>query len=462
MKAQETAQKAAAYFRSQPGLARLLAGCVEKYRRHGRLAGKVMLPKASEEERQALEAFLRRRLEAEENLLISLREVALALQDTCFAEADLVAVLQAYAGEELLPRSQVRLMAQEQRDLFFQQLLRENSQPSTQRWLQAVWEKDAGVQRAQRAYTNGCEEEKQLFWLAAKALAQLSEAKERLPVYAARIFGDPHALDSTTTLGRVFLEALRFLRPEAGQDDFSRTEEEAELLYHFGLLRDDVLNFVTCAGLAAFRQQGGCEIEVSYWREAWRQRAVLNAPLRELAGLSSLRPAGKAKEVVYIVENSGVFSALLDVFEQSSLPLPPLMCTHGNFKLASWVAVNLLTAGGCTLCYSGDLDPEGLLAADALYKRNPQQVRLWHYGLEDYHFALPKDAPLLPEARLKKMEGLSCPELRALAQVLQQKKRAAYQEALLSNLLADLLLLVQGDGSPEPKSQENDSEEPSP
>lgn len=82
MKAQDVAQKAAAYFRSQSGLTRLLAGCVEKYRRHGRLAGGVMLPKASEEERQALEA-LRRRLEAEETLLISLREVALALQDTC-------------------------------------------------------------------------------------------------------------------------------------------------------------------------------------------------------------------------------------------------------------------------------------------------------------------------------------------------------------------------------------------
>lgn len=83
MKAQDVAQKAAAYFRSQSGLTRLLAGCVEKYRRHGRLAGKVMLSKASEEERQALEAFLRRRLEAEETLLISLREVALALQATC-------------------------------------------------------------------------------------------------------------------------------------------------------------------------------------------------------------------------------------------------------------------------------------------------------------------------------------------------------------------------------------------
>ncbi len=460
MSEKEAVREAAAYFRTQPGLARLLARCLEKYRSLGRLSGKVTLEKPSETERQAVEALLRRRCDHEGRLSVSLKELQQALRETRFAEADLLAVLQAYAREEVLPKSQERRRKQEERDFFFQELLRGNKAPLSQRWLQAVWEKEPGTQRAQRLYASSGEA-RRLFSLLALALAKLPAVKERLPLFAARLTGDPHAFDLGTNLGRVFLEALRFLRRQAATEAFSQTEEDAEVLYQFRLLRDDVLNFVTCAGLTAWRQREECLEEVGYWRAAWRQGAILNAPLRELAILEQLRSASEG-QAAYIVENSGVFSAILDEFAQRQLPLPPLLCTHGNFKLASWVAVELLQAGGCTIYYSGDGDPEGLLAADALLKRYPETARLWSYDLDGYHRALSETSPVLTEVRLKKLQNIAHPQLQRLAAALEEEKRAAYQEALLPQLLADLLVLVQGDGSTEPRRQENDSLEPSP
>lgn len=48
----------------------------------------------------------------------------------------------------------------------------------------------------------------------------------------------------------------------------------------------------------------------------------MNMPLRELLKIDKVVPAEGSQ--VYIVENSGVFSSLLDI-----VPNAPLACTHG-------------------------------------------------------------------------------------------------------------------------------------
>lgn len=80
-----------------------------------------------------------------------------------------------------------------------------------------------------------------------------------------------------------------------------------ELYYFFGLLRDDLWNFVTCTGItgsAADNQPLG------YLTEAYRQQVTLNLPLREVVRIDKAFTCAK---VVYVVENSGVYSALLDL-----------------------------------------------------------------------------------------------------------------------------------------------------
>ncbi len=113
---------------------------------------------------------------------------------------------------------------------------------------------------------------------------------------------------------------------------------------------------------------------LAMWAAACSEGAVLNVPLRELVKAQSFRPfevcampgadrdigqavsggptahrdqAVHADPAVLVIENSGVFSAVLDaVLDQTSdqipdgpalhIRRPPMICTHGQFKLAAW------------------------------------------------------------------------------------------------------------------------------
>ncbi|KJS18384.1 MAG: hypothetical protein VR69_00705 [Peptococcaceae bacterium BRH_c4b] len=89
------------------------------------------------------------------------------------------------------------------------------------------------------------------------------------------------------------LSALQFLRwhqdNEYGFKTSLNAEEKTELLGHFGIVRDDLLNFATCSGILGFREK---EAEPTlFWCSAWEEGAVLNAPLREILKMERFIPA---------------------------------------------------------------------------------------------------------------------------------------------------------------------------
>ncbi|MFD0954275.1 DUF2399 domain-containing protein [Virgibacillus natechei] len=95
------------------------------------------------------------------------------------------------------------------------------------------------------------------------------------------------------------------------------------MLQHYHIYRDDLLNFVTCANFCAEKTDGSVH---PVWKAAAECNTVQNLPLRELVSLDRVYPA-KGNDV-WIVENSGVCSTLLD-YE----PAIPIICTNGQFKL---------------------------------------------------------------------------------------------------------------------------------
>lgn len=448
------ATAAAAYFHSQRGFDRLLKLFIKKYQSLGRLAGKVTLTKPSPEEVQSLAAFFRINCDGKSSITISFAQFVAALEQTRFAGADIIDILNCYTRTQLMTKQEISTQAESARCHFIDTLISQYTNPHCHTWLNAVYRKAPGTRRAQTAYEQAAPDNKNLFTLTLQALSNLPESYERLPLFAGRIAGNPHALDTDTPAGRLFLEALKLLnqnsrQPESKQLSLpSPAEEEADLLYSFHLLRDDLLNFVTCSGLAAFRQTATTSQELRYWREAWHAGAVLNVPLRELVTLSQLSPARIPTSLqtsdpknVYIVENSGVCSTILDYFAGKSLPLPPLLCTHGNFKLASWAAIDHLITGGCTLHYSGDFDPEGVLMADRLLSRHPNQVKLWRYSTADYANCLKNTGKTteISESRCKKLDSITNPVLTDIIQALRSTKHAGYQESLVTTLIQDIL-----------------------
>jgi len=452
----EKAGQAAAFFRNQPGFVRLFTALTQKYRSLGKMGGRVKLEQLKDEEVQAISSLFRINLKNRKEVSISFAQFAAALQETRFYDVDAVALLQAYHGGELITHQQQRTVARLARERFFAELRASVQEPLGLQWLSKVEAKEPGTKRSQAMYEQGQPDSAAAFRMILSALAGLPTEYLRLPFFAQRIAGQPHAFDGNTSLGRLFLEALRLLQrdTESNFGDESRAgitavELEAELLYAYKLLRDDLLNFVTCTGLAGGNEEPGGRERAVYWRQAWEDAVVLNVPLREIVRYSFFVPANSHRErcekKVFIVENSGVFSAIADYGVGRGCRLPALVCLHGQFKLASWAILDRLVAGGCTLYYSGDFDPEGLLMAERLIKRYPGAARLWRYSGDDYRRSLADNiavrmAEAIDDSRLKQLDGLSISELCAVAALLQETKIAGYQEALLEQLVQDCLL----------------------
>lgn len=455
----EKAAQAAAFFRSQPGFTRLFELLGQKYRSLGRTGGSIRLLQLTVEERQALSAFFRINFEGEKSIHISFSQFAVGLGQTRFSDIDVIELLQAYHGGQLLTNHEQLAAAETARQQFFAELRAVSRQSLSLLWLSGVEAKTPGTRRAQAVYEQGRPENIAVFRVVLSALDSLPADYLRLPLFAQQIAGQPHALDSNTGAGRLFIEALRVVKQGPGeapkgetQEGLTSVEQEAELLYSVKLLRDDLLNFVTCAGLVAYDNQTGGRRPVAYWQQAWEAGAVLNVPLREIVKYSVLVPAqrnnaaGLTAKKVFIVENSGVFSAIVDKAAGEGYPLPPLVCLHGQFKLASWAALDLLAAGCCTLYYSGDFDPEGLLMAERFVKRYPQAAQLWHYSVDEYTASLRSNnnggyrAKIISDSRIKQLDGLTIPQLRAIAGRLRETRRAGYQESFVKRLAENCIL----------------------
>lgn len=430
IKVDKTLQQAVEYF-SDPAFARLISSMSQRYRNLGRVGGSVRLERVTATERQALARVLGRDLDDTNNITIRLVDLQAAIDKTRFAGIDLVAILQGVTGKPLVTRAEAQQKLASRKDAFFTSLLAQHSDSMCQLWLEHMRDNELEWRSIYRALLADPKLLTMELNDVLRALARLPSREamvKRLPVWATEVTGDPHAFDARSNRGKYLLQALRFhsVIPDANA---SSTETQAELLESFGLVRDDILNFVTCAGLIAENAAGE---PAPLWLAAYQGGSVLNLPIRELSRVSRIYPAGGG-QCVFVVENSGVFSDLLD-----NLPgqPPPLVCTHGQFKLASYLLLDKLVAAGVTLFYSGDHDPEGILMAQRLYERYAHSIRAWRFTEADYALAM-SDAEV-PERRLKQLHRVTATDLQDIAAAVRQHGKAGYQEKLRSHLLHDI------------------------
>jgi uncharacterized protein (TIGR02679 family) len=181
---------------------------------------------------------------------------------------------------------------------------------------------------------------------------------------------------------------------------------------------------VTCQGLLATNGEGIHPV----WEAAVHSHSVLNVPLKELVKVDRVWPAiGKT---VWIVENSSVASMIME-----TLPYAPILCTHGQFRLASWRLIELLSESKCKLYYSGDLDPEGIMIADRLKRRYKEQVIIWRMDREAYEISV-SDEDI--SNRLNKLDVITLPVWKDVINVIRKVKKAGYQEAIVSFLINDI------------------------
>ena len=415
-------QEACSYFAAKPVLKQAGLAFCEKYRSLEHWGGIVVLNGLSSAAKQELSAFLRTNVTQKEPVRVRYTSFANAWAGTRFASVPLEEFLmQLYPGRLQTKRESVAELAAS-RQKIFARLLRQHASGRAGQWLRALEMQELRLVHAEFY------EDVQLLERTARSLEALPVGYERLPFFANRVSGNPHALDWDTDTGKVFLQALSYLAGGAARES---VEEKSDLLYRFHLLRDDILNFATEVGLHAWHGQK----EIMYWKMAAQSMSPLNLPFREIVRADRILPCG-AKEAehfsVYIVENSGVFSTLLDAL-QVKQQSGALLCLHGQMKTASWALLDRLADSGAIFWYSGDFDPEGLIIAQKLRQRY-KNVQLWHFSVAEYR----RTKIVLPISRLQRLQSICDPDLQLIATKMKEWKCAFYQESFANLLLQDI------------------------
>lgn len=422
-----------AYFKARPIYGKLFLKIREKYMSLGHLGGKVILTGLSQEDKQQLGGFFRKDYTDNNSVTISAVFMEKALADSKFSDFSWEEILTAYFEESLIARKELERQRQKARKAYFDGILGQYDMEPGKSWLQGVLaERGEGYQLLMQQYRENPEH---LGRILGQVLYSIQEIpfwrfgssftdRELLAVFAARTTGDPHYYDEGTMAERLLTAFLKDAFGEAGDIGLSGVERKNHLLYKAGLLKDDLSNDTLAYGVHAAYHDGKTHEGIEGFCQCGEPVRIT---LSTLGKLGRIWP-GTRDNRVYVVENPAVFSILVKKY-----PCCTAICGNGQPRLATLILMDMLQKH-CVFLYAGDFDPEGLLIAQRLKERYGEKLHLWNYRVEWYEKYLSK--VILDETRLKKLERIYVRELLEMKKAILREKRAAYQEALVGELLA--------------------------
>lgn len=259
-----------------------------------------------------------------------------------------------------------------------------------------------------------------------RALKNLPKEYMRIPVFAYQQTGDAHSFDEGKASGQLFLQLLSALsRTETSEIPLAQTEIKHQLLAEFHLLRDDIKNDVAVRGLES-KKEGRIN---QMWQQACLEGCSWNIPLKEILRMDEIYPFNENK--VLVVENSGVYSILVDL-----LPAVPIICSSGQFTYAVWQLLRKLKQSNSQFYYVGDLDPEGLLMAQRLLEIFPDNANTIGMNLDNYHQA--SKPSNVSHRRLKQLRAIKESSLKKIADRMIETGHIAYQEGFIQELIEEV------------------------
>jgi len=415
-------------FKEEPGFIKLFQLFKEKYRSLDRIGGKVSLKSFKPDEVASIAGFLGQPCEklAEKGSL-ALLDFEKELAKTGFSDYHLLLLLEEVLGETIFTKKEEEDRKSALENDFIQRL--KQAIPEGDWWLEWICSKKPDTRWFWSHYQQNKEEwfEKVVLVFQAFSLLPKEGEFERLPFFSQRTTGNPHYFDSNEAAEKLLLHCMYVDQVRSGNTDAVMPKtvgEKNDLLSEYGIMRDDLWNFITCQGLLA---ASGNQLH-SVWKAAAETRTVLNVPMKELVKIERVWPATGKK--VWVVENSSVSSTMMD-----ALPDAPIICTHGQIRLAGWLLLDKLVQSDCTLYYSGDIDPEGIVIADKLKKRYKERLVIWGMDTEAYKTSLSEEDIT---NRLPKLDRIASPAWNELISLMREIKLAGYQEAIVPKLIKDI------------------------
>lgn len=412
-------KEAVSYFKENKGYDRFFIKCKEKFETYDReMAGTIVIKNPTLEEKEALSGIMKKSYAKNTTIQIRIAKFQEKLNETKFSGLKIKEIVQEYFGMTMITKKRKKEIKQEKKLQFLKELceelkntraakivemlLEESYQTGSSFSLEYTLEKEI----SQIALVNACQ-----------AINKLSKEKIPLPVFSARVLGNPHELDRDRLTGKIF---IALIGKEKNRVKPRNTEELAEFYFDENLLIDEYSNMVLCKNIVGKRDEKFHEGWLGFYKAGEAMQITLSQ-------LSKIDTVDIKLQEAMVVENPAVFATLS---EQTNLV--PIVCTYGQVKLSGKILLDLLIKSGVTLYYSGDLDPEGIQIADKLKQRYQDQLILVGFDSETYHKNMSEVH--LRKERLKKMQQLKSKELKWLAQSINFFEKAAYEEKNLENL----------------------------
>ena len=421
------------YFQSKKGFHRLFSKMKNRYRSLGRVGGSVVITRPTDEERDVLEGFFQQSYRKQQTITISLERMDKILQNTRFSGVTLEDVLNGYFYHPIQTKAEEKSLKKEKEERLWGNIIEVYEGTFSGAWLRFIYHQRGAIFQLVSKMLEEDHDGIEGLLNAGNALPVFENKAERLAIFSTKMTKNPHYFDEGTTGNTILLSMARYFsnrnmnqEGENKKQDNYQTIVKNELLYRVGLMREDILNYTNIYGIHMKKDDGTMH-------EGGEGFIKENEPFQvSLLTLSKIKSAKIEGNVVYVVENSGVFSELV---ERTKYPRA-IICTNGQLHLASLVLLDILYQEGYTLYYAGDFDPEGILIAQRLKDRYGKSLCLWHYTKDDYEKAMSNVR--LTDTRLKKCKAIDAPELNQVKNLILESELAGYQESLIEDYLEDM------------------------
>lgn len=414
--------EAVLYFKKRPVFKKVFEAVYDRYYSLGRLGGTLVLEDLTEEERRDLSDFFYRDFKTSKAIKIRVNDIKKALESTRFESLKLKDIVEAYLDRPLVFRKEELEKAYLERKILLNNWLYDLEEGLGKGWLINEYQKETELyQFITRKYNedkNLCRKSlitlsKQLDYLLDESFSGMNVA-----VFAAWTKADPHYLDKGNE-GESWLTTALSL--EKGTTYPANVEEYNTLYQAYGLDRDNLLNNSLVYGVSASHPAFN----------AYNQE---NEPhLVTLMTLEKLTELKANQKVVYVIENSSVFQAVIKQFKASEVTC---ICSRGQLNTTTLLLLDKLAPNVRKIYYSGDFDPEGLLIVQRLIERYPNKLEPWRLSVNDYLKTRPKLE--LSQVRLNKLAGVSDNRLVELVKKLSEHAKAGYQEMLIVDYIEDI------------------------
>ena len=411
-------KEAAEYLKKRQEYHKILEALLEKYRKNGKITGRVKLYNITPQESLILGA-IDNSLYGEKEANLSIKKFIQYFCSGKYEEADFFEIMKYYFGEKALKTK--KEYAEENnliKEKFFINIMDNLKSPETKIWLEALLSvKKFGYNSVLNLYKESQKELKEILLNIDKGFFEINMISEEyipLAKFSSLVTKDSHYFDVDSVSGKLFIAALGYLYGIKTDN----VEGRNEALMKVKIIRDEVSNFTITYGLLAYDEHK--ELTGYEWFRRARQPLLVN-----IYNLNEIKEIKAVNDKVYVFENPTVFYEILK--KTSNIPVS-LMCTSGQLNVSSIILLEKLRRSGAVIYYSGDFDPEGLQIAGNIKYRYGDSVKFMGMNIDNYHKIKGNSSFA---QRAGKLDSIGCADLKELSEEMKIYCMAGYQELLI-------------------------------